>query len=299
MVEDVRDIGSIPYAQPRYGEDGIIRVMQRIMTTKIIPMIMRVREEYFVSYEDFTIEQGNTTGYPIPSRAVGMKVRDVALLNQSGLLNLTNLPRLSLEQIGGYYFGQVIPFGFYIQNNRIILWPPNQTTPTNRLRIYYLERRLVLTSTQNCGQIESIAGNVVTLTNVPAAWANGTILNAVDNNPGFDTVAAELEITNIAGNDVTLDTVEDLADGYWIAEEGYSPIAQIPVEAHELLSQATALEILKSLGDTEGYQKLEREYAQMTNDVMNVINPRADANVKKTVQAGNGIADWCGWRWRN
>lgn len=299
LVTDVKTTASIPNAQPRFDTAGIISIMTRILQSKIVPMIMSVREEYFVDFQDYTIVQGNQTGYAIPSRAVGMKLRAVVLVNQSGLLNLTALPRLSLEQISGYYFGQVVPFGFYLQNNNVILWPVNQTTPSNTIRLYFLSRTNVLTSSVNCGQITNIVGNVVTLTNVPSAWSTDTLLNAIDNQPGFNTKARDLTISLIVGNDVTLSSVSSLSADYWLAENGYSPIAQIPVEAQQLLVQGTALEILKSLGDTEGYQKLEVEYKQVTGLVMDTLNPRSDANPKKAVNAGNGIADWCGFRWRS
>lgn len=299
LVTDVKTTASVPAAQPRFSEEGIINIMTRILQSKIVPMIMGVREEYFVDFEDFEIIQGNTEGYRIPSDAVGMKIRDVVLVNQSGVLNLTGLPRLNLEQVSGYYFGQVVPFGFYIQNNNVILWPPNQTTPSNTLRMYFLRRTNVLTSSDNCAQVSSIASLTVTCENaIPSEWEVGDTLNAINNTPGFNTEARELVITAISGSDVTLDSVDDLEEGYWLAQEGYSPIAQIPVEVQQLLVQATALEILKSLGDTEGYQKLEAEYAQVKNYCMNVMTPRADGNPQKAISAGGGIADWCGFRWR-
>ena len=299
LVDDIKTTASIPFAQPRFSTDGIIKIMTRVLQSKIVPMMMRCREEYFVTYQDYTITQGNLIGYPIPTNAVGMKVRDVVLVNQSGLLNLTGLPRLSLEQVSGYYFGQVVPFGFYIQNNNVILWPVNQTTPSRTLRLYYLARTSVLLSSTYCGQITNIVGNVLTLTNVNGAWTTSTLLDAVNNLPGFNVVKQGLGITNIAGPNVTVTDATGLQNGYWMSESGFSPIAQVPVEAHQLLVQGTALEILKSLGDTEGYQKLEVEYKELKGSVMDVITPRADGNPKKAVNAGNGIADWCGFRWRS
>lgn len=302
LVTDIKTTASIPTSQPRFSTEGIVKIMTRILQSKIVPMIMSCREEYFVDYEDFLIEQGNTTGYAIPSTAVGMKIRDVVLVNQSGLLNLTSLPRLSLEQISGYYFGQVVPFGFYIQNNRVILWPPNQTTQSNTLRMYFLRRTNVLTPSVNCGQVDSVATDIITLTaDAPTDWAIGTVLNAIDNNPGFDTKARDLTITAVSSANVTVDSDVSalIFPDYWIALNGYSPIAQVPVELQQLLVQGTSLEILKSLGDTEGYQKLEVEYKDLTKFCMNVMTPRSDGNVKKCIDAGNGIADWCGFRWRS
>lgn len=299
LVTDIKTTASVPAAQPRFDVAGIIKIMTRILQSKLVPMMMTVREEYFVDYEDYPITQGNLTGYAIPTNAVGMKVRSVALVNESGVLNLTNLPRLSLEQISGYYYGQYVPFGFYVQNNNVILWPPNQTTPSNTLRMYFLRRVNVLTSSENCGQVESILGNVLTLSNVPAAWVVGDTLNAIDARPGFDTKARDRAITLISGNDVTLDDVTDISVTNWIAENDYSPIAQVPVEVHQLLVQAASLEILKSLGDSEGYQKLEFEYKQLVGYVMDVITPRIDGSIKKAIPAGNGIAQWCGFGWRS
>ena len=130
-------------------------------------------------------------------------------------------------------------------------------------------------------------------------WANGTILNAIDNEPGFNTIASNREITNISGNDVTLDDVTDIEEDFWMALEGYSPIAQVPVELQQLLVQGTALEILKSLGNTEGYQKLEIEYKDLTKFCKDAMTPRSDGNPKKAISAGNGLAEWCGFQWKS
>lgn len=298
LVTDIRTTGSVPSAQTRFDDDSIINIMTRIMRTKVVPMMMTMREEYFVEYTDYSITQGNLTGYAIPTNAVGMKLRAVCLVNNSGQLNMTQLPRLSLEQISGYYFGQVVPFGFYIQNNNVILWPVNQTTPANTIRLYYIARTNKLTASTNCRQILSITGNDVTLADVPGAWTTATMLNAIDPLPGFNTQASSIDITNISGDTLTLDDASALEEDDWLAEDGYSPIAQIPVEAHQLLVQETALEILKSLGDTEGYNKLMIEKKELTSFIMSTINPRSDGNPKKAISAGNGIADWCGFRSR-
>lgn len=299
LVTDVKTTASVPAAQPRFSVDGIIKIMTRILQSKIVPMMMTVREEYFVDYEDYQIVQGNNLGYPIPKAAVGMKVRDVCLVNQqANLLNMTTLPRLSLEEISATQYGQYVPFGIYIQNNNVILWPPNQSAPTNTLRMYFIRRTNVLTSSANCGQVEGIAGNVLTLTQVPTTWVVGDLINTIDAEPGFNTTARDREITDITGLDVTLDDVEDIAETNWVALNGYSPIAQIPVEAQQLLVQATALEILKSMGNDKGYQKLEVEYKQLVEYVMDVITPRVDSSPKKAL-AVNGIAGFCGFGWRS
>lgn len=295
LIDDVKTTASIPEAQPRFSTTGILRIMTRILQSKIVPMIMSVREEYFVNYEDYDIDPTNTTGYKIPSTAVGMKTRSVVLVNQSNQLNITSLPRLSLEQVSGYYYGMYVPFGFFVQNNNVILWPPNQSSLTNTLRIYYLERTKNLVLEEEAGQIEVIAGNVLTLSNVPTDWATGTMLNGIYGIPGFETVANDREITNIASLDVTVDDVTGLTVGDWVSLQGYSPIAQIPVEAQQLLVQATALEILKSLGDTEGYQKLEIEYQTMVKYVMDVLSPRVDGSPKKVIGSGSGISEWVGF----
>lgn len=298
LVADVRTTASVPTVQPRFGVDGILKIMTRIMQTKIVPMMMTAQEDYFIDYEDFDIEQGNVTGYAIPNDAVGMKVHNVCLLNNSSVLNMTTLPRLSINRISGYYFGQVVPFGFYIQNNNVILWPPNQTSPARTLRMYFIRRTNVLVDPDECGQVDSIATDVFTMSNVPTDWAVGSVLNAIDAEPGFGTTARSLTISNIAGSDVTLSPYANVAETNWLALNGYSPIPQVPVEAHELLVQGTALEILKSLGNTEGYKKLMVEYKEMTGFVMDSITPRADGNPKKAISGGKGIAEWVGVRWR-
>jgi hypothetical protein len=298
LLGDVRTTASIPNVQPRFDDPGILRIMTRILQTKVVPMIMACREEYFVDYLDYTIIQRNLVGYAIPPNAIGGKLRSVVLVNQSGLLNLTTLPRLSLEQIGGYYFGQVVPFGFYIQNNNVILWPVNQTTPSNTVRLYYLRRANELIGTASCAKVLSVAGNDVTCVAVPGAMITGSVVDGIDDLPGFGVLANAQTISNVSGDTITITDASKLSEGDWMCPSGYSPIPQIPVEAHQLLVQETALEILKSLGDNDGYQTLMVEKKELTGFVRDSLSPRADANPKKCKSGGNAIADWCGFRWR-
>ena len=298
LLGDVRTTASIPNVQPRFDDPGILRIMTRILQTKVVPMIMACREEFFVDYLDYPIVQGNLIGYAIPSNAVGMKLRDVCLLNRASMMNITTLPRLSLEQIGGYYFGQVVPFGFYIQNNNVILWPVNQTTPCNTIRLYYLRKANRLIETSYCGKVLSVAGNDVTLVSVPGAFVTGYKVDGIDDLPGFNTLVNSQTISNVSGDTITISDASLLSEGDWICPSGYSPIPQVPEEAHQLLVQETALEILKSLGDQEAYQALMIEKKELTQFVKNAMTPRTDANPKKCISGGNSISDWCGFRFR-
>ena len=298
LLGDVRTTASIPNVQPRFDDLGLLRIMTRILQTKVVPMIMACREEFFVDYKDYAIIQRNLIGYAIPSNAVGMKVRDVCLVNQTAMMNITTLPRLSLEQIGGYYFGQVVPFGFYIQDNNVVLWPVNQTTPCNTIRLYYIRRSNELIETTYCGKVLSVAGNDVTLVSVPGDFGTGFVVDGIDDLPGFGVLANAQTISNVSGDTITISDASKLSAGDWICPTGYSPIPQVPVEAHQLLVQETALEILKSLGDQEAYQALMVEKKELTAFVRAAMTPRADANPKKCISGGNAIADWCGFRWR-
>ncbi len=294
QVTDLGVIVSRPNVDLQYSDTEIIEILDRVLRSKIVPLLMSVREEYFITYTDYTIEQGDTTGIPIPTDSIGMKLRQVAVVGNNQPQSVVSMPRLTLEQVNGTFPSQPVPQGFYIQNNSIIIWP----VPTAQMiiRLYWLKRPLKLTASENCRQIVSIDTGAETITlssDVPDDWSAGSF-SSIRSTPGFDSQT--IVATAVNGSLMTFADVDsyDFEVGDWIAQLGYSNIAQIPIELFELQTQGGACEYQKGLGDTEAYQKLKVDYEAIKSDCLTVITQRVEGVNKKITTNGNGIADWTG-----
>lgn len=298
LVEAIRRRGSIPSSQQLFSTNDFIALANDEMETVIIPNIMSVREEYFVGYEDVSVTASNTPQeISIPSDAIGQKLRDLCWVDDNG--QLSSIPRLELEQASGtQYLDPMISqsYGFMIRANKIVLYPGNSGTGT--LRIYYYKRPLELTNTSECGQVTEINTNTneVTLTFLPSDWTTSDTVNVIGQSQPFETKVTSVQITNVSFPVVTLASVDNIAVGDWVALEGYSPIPQIPVEAHKVLAQATVVKCMEAMGDREGMQAAQGKLKKNITDMFKLISPRVDGAPKKITNAGNGIFDWNGSR---
>jgi hypothetical protein len=277
LIKVIKRRGSLPTNQRLFDADDFVALANDELQMSIVPLIMSVREEYFVVSEDFDIVPGQA-GYDIPSDAVGMKLRDVSIVGSDG--NAQTLPRLEPENTNNMY-------GFDICNNQVVLSPVPLSSKI--LRLSYMRRPNLLVTTANAGKIISIDQNTkeVTLTFFPSTWQTGDLVNAINPMQPFETVAHDLEIQNAALPVLLLDSVEGLVEGQWIALNGESPIPQIPVEAHSVLAQATVVKCLEALGDEKGIAVAEAKLKQNKADLLILINPRVDSSLKRITSNGN------------
>lgn len=289
LIASIKRKASIPISQATFSTQDLVDYMNDELESVITPMIMNVREDFFIAYKDFSVTS-STTDFEIPARAIGMRIRDVVLVdNAGGDESFTNLPRLTLEQISSAGINSANTnnyayAGFYLEGNTIKLYPAtgwgNQT-----LRVYYFKRPATLVPVNSTGKILSIDSgtSTVTLDYVPSTWTTATVVDAVSPNQPFNNPALELTISNIAGYDVTLSSVSALTVGDYISVTGESPIPQIPVEGHQLLMQGAKIQIMDSLNDERAYNTAVQKYAQMERSFLDTITPRVDGQYKKVV----------------
>ncbi len=159
------------------------------MRSTIAPLVMAAQEEFWVTNIDTPV-LANTYNYTIPQRASFATWRDVVFVDSNGMeINMTNLSPEYLKLT--YPAGGNPPlyvFGFVLQNDQVILWPPNGGTPTQyQLRMKIKRRPNYLTTNTNCGIISGIntLTNVVTLSQADTTWTSATTFDIIPNAPQF------------------------------------------------------------------------------------------------------------------
>lgn len=294
LIAAIKRRGTLPTNQQLFTPADFVAIANDEMETLIVPLLMSVREEYFVTYKDVTVTPSSSGPMvlEIPDDAVGMKLRDVLWVDPSNG-GLSPIPRLTLEQLAGTTYDFVNISGFVVQGNQILIYPgTNQATGV--IRLYYMRRPLQLVITSEAGQVTGVnpLTNEVTLTFVPNDWTTGTKLNVVGQSQPFATKVEEVTIVVASSPTLQLNSVTGISVGDWVSLQGYSPVPQIPVEAHKVLAQAAVVKCLEAMGDREGMQVAEAKLRQNIEDMLKLINPRVDGAVKKITNAGNGILDW-------
>ncbi len=234
---------------------------------------MSMREEWFVTYVDYSTD-GTTSEYDIPSDAVGQKLRDVQLW-QNGK-QYKNVPRLAPEQLVDSYFG------FYVQNNKIIIYP-DALASGYTLRISYFKRTNDLVSTNDAGYISTASSNQITLsTTPPATFINGAEIDIISKNSPFITKET-LTISNVVGSTITFTTNTTAVTGDYACVSGESVYPNIPIECIAMLCQSAGIRVLEALGDTEGLQIAMANYAQIEQSAKATLSPKVDGEVKRVI----------------
>jgi hypothetical protein len=302
LIENIKRRCTVPTSQLTLEDSDFCALANDEMQDIVVPLLMSVKSEYFLTFEDL---QSDLTGsITIPEAAVGEKLRSVCWLQNSSPLILNNLPRIDLDVVAGV--GPVnynYLTGFYIQGNKLMLYPNNNISTNQTIRLYYFKRTLVLTDSSNFARITSIDTNNLSIVldgAVPSSWAAGTRLNAVSSTPSFQTTNELMTITSISSPTIFLDNVDGLSIGDYISLEGYSAIPQIPLEAHAYLAQLTAVKCLETVADRPGMEVAQAKANELRQNMLTITTQRVDGSTKKIINPSGGLRTGSGFgRWGN
>jgi hypothetical protein len=274
LIAQIKRRALIPTSQNLFTDSDLIAMLNEELQNRVIPYILAVREDYFLTYNEYT-QNGSTTEIDIPKNAIGNKINQVNIYTASSDDSFfASVPRLTVSQINDYYGG------YYIQGSKIKIFP--QAITSGQLRIYYYRRPSEIVATSRTAIISTVNTNtsIVCSTNLPANITTGSNIDIVSNEQPWDTIAERTAGTVL---NATLDLTDttDIETGFYVASRGESPFAQIPQDTIPLLIQAVVVRMMEYMGDTNGLQAALLTYAQMESDNRNLITPRVDAQPKK------------------
>jgi hypothetical protein len=277
LVTAINRRAFIPTGQTTFSEADIYAIASEQIRNEILPMIMAIREEYFVYHTDYAIT-ANKQVYDIPPRAIGMIVREIHYVNTSG--NISKLNRLEPEQITSTTRTASIPNDFFIKNNQIWLVDIPSSTDGATLRVYFMLQPNELIATTDAAVISNINTNtnVVSVSTIPSSWVTGNIFDFIRQDGGQECVDFDKTSTTVSGTDITFASLPSaLRVGDYVALQGYSPLVQLPSEFRDLVAQAVACFILEKMklpgADTE-----RRNYEKSLMNIRNMLAPRTQGS---------------------
>ena len=286
LIDDIRRRASIPNTNALASDQDLVDFLDEEMSTVIVPEMMSVREEFFVDYVDTATVVG-TVLYDLPTRAIGSKLRDVTIVttNSNGYETETNMPRLTPEQISGRH-NIVGSYGFYLQGTKIGIFP----TPTEvfTLRIKYFRRPGRLIKEANAAQVVTLNSStgLVTLSNaLPSTVITGSSLDFVGQSNPFSSVGDDFTVSATGSLSVTVTpaaSLDNVSVGDWVCESTFSPIPQIPFEAHDVLVQAAIVKFLESVQDPS-VKTAQAKYDQKKELFLDMLKDRVEGQPKKCI----------------
>ena len=270
LLPMLRLLPLMPSVQALFSDSDLVNIMDFELSSKILPLIDNQAEEY---------SSGNEIRIP--------RLRPEDIMSNVNATGLAINPAL---------------WGFYLQNDQVILYLGSYTGSSNSykyLRLRYVRMPSTLIQEAAAGQITNIAGNIVTVSNLPATFTTTLTYDIVANSPQmFVTRGDDLVVTAItptvapAGTMTFIDLPPTVQIGDWVCLAMQSPIPQIPFKpGFQLLLQLSAAKCLEIHGDTQGFNVAMSQAADMKNYFISVITPRVDANVIR-LTTPNALYGW-------
>lgn len=290
LVEGIKLEGSVPSEQRLFDTPDFIRLMSDTLKKRITPRILATREEHFVHYEDIALESGKLR-YRVPKRAIGGKVRGVAIYDANGR-KIKDLDRLQPENNEQVVGDPSIRSGstYHFENSHVILAEDLDSQATT-LRIKYYRRPNRLVENNEAGQITAINYDTgsITLSNLPSTFKAGVKVDIIAGTPGFESRADSLTIEGQIAFSIQVDEtkVQEVEIGDWVALEGCSPIPQIPEDLHAILQQHAVVKVLTSLEDTQGAANAAADLDELERNLYELLEDRDDQSDTKLVNTGN------------
>lgn len=168
LIESVKRKISTPTYQSMLSEDDILKFCNEEMKDSMIPNILRIHEEYFVSSEGAKLKP-NVSRYSIPNRAIGMKLRDLFYgdgqpLPELPFGTLSELVRVNADD-KAYFDGRseltTLLAKYYLEGNDIVLVPKVGPSPIGYLVFYYFFRPNQLVLEDRAHVISNFTKNIV------------------------------------------------------------------------------------------------------------------------------------------
>jgi hypothetical protein len=292
-----------PDNQFRFTDAEYLRLIDDEMQTRLVPLIMSVRENYYLKNSRYLIQVSDVLGFgednfglfpfgsPTPistsdllERAIGLITKDIWYTDTNGKVQ-GQIPQLSFRDITSTDPVQ----GYYFESSKIVFHPVENFNNQN-IRVHYFRKPNELCTSAECARVVFVntGTSSIQVDAVPAGWGIGTMIDILRGKQGFDSILDSVMITGISGTDLTLDEISDtMTSGDYVTPEGKSCVAQIPVNAYPLLEQLGAIKILESMKDTAGLKNAYQQYTLLEQGFKGIISNRSQNNLKKIV--GRGI----------
>jgi hypothetical protein len=164
LIEAVKRSMSMPISQITFSDEDILAFASEEMYLSQLPSILQYHEEYYV-FEQIVPLKPNVSKYPIPNRAIGMKLRDLFYQDTNG--DLREMTKINPDDEAFFQTStglQDAPYRYKIENNSIVILPQVAQNPTGNLVFRYFLRPNALVKNDRAVICSSFA-KTITVTN--------------------------------------------------------------------------------------------------------------------------------------
>lgn len=267
--------------QDRFGDPEILQLANDCMISHVVPLIVSLKEEYYVEYEDQSLVALHAS-YPIPYRALGLSLREVKKVRATDILDLD---RISPEEITTSVESDNTQ-GFYVQGQDVVIYP-TPATSQDSLRCYYFLTPNRIVSMTECAAITAIdrTTGVITAT-PPTAWTTASRLDFTSQRNGHKTLGRDILPTAITTSDITFalaDIPSTLLVGDYVSLAGETPYLQCPDVCFDFTVRLVVNELLESMGAQAELQAGMAKADKLQSNIVGLLTNRVTGAPKRSV----------------
>ena len=291
LVESVRSRGSIPdNAALGTTDASIIRHLNEEMYSFLLPLVMQTKEAYYMVTDEVAL---TSTSVRIPSRAIGQKLRSVAIVDSGTRSELRRIERDDLKYFNAPSTGA--PIAYYLEGNFIKLV---SDAVSGTLEISYFNRpgQLVLLSAARRITAVDLVTKIVTFaTAIPTTWSTNDTFDIHAPMSGAELKGWDLSAIQVVGNNIEFTTSIDgsvagrlaAAVGDYVCLANECVIPGLPKELHPILAQAALVRVKEALGDQAGVQLHKQTLSEMLKAGNVLITQRSEQQPRRLIGRGS------------
>lgn len=297
LLDDVKTTVTAPNNQALLTDERILSFANDEVMAHVVPLMLSLNEEFMVELDDSDTTQQGVAEYAIPYRAVGRILRDLKIrTGPPG--NVFNSVQIQLED-ANFFEATTGTFSYYFRGDKIHLVPTPQTDSYTLMKYYLLRpNRITRTDaagrvTAISGNIVTL--NLVPDTFVAATPVD--FIHGLQGNSTIkmDQIISNVAGNQVTITDVPA----DLTVGDWVSLAEQSPVLQMPDEAFPFLVFLTAKRCLYAIGDYEGMKAIDEQIPEKRRLLEMILAPRNEGENIKIVNRngllrGRRTAFWRG-----
>lgn len=292
LINSVKRRANIPDSQAMITDEEILDFANEEMLLNLIPLIVSKHEDYFLIEEEVSTQSGQNA-YPIPYRALGTKLRELAYKEADAYVPLH---RVSIDTITDTYSRTTgySSHRFYIMGENVVLNSPFQDVQYSTLAFFYDLRPNMLVLPERVSVITSIdrVTGQITVDKIPENITSGLKLDFIKLNAphrilDYDKTPTSVDIANTIITFNPSDIPHEVAVGDHICLANETDLVNAPSELHVMLAQMVAARVLESIGDSQGLQNVNDKLAKMEKNADYLITNRVTGSPIKCTSRKN------------
>ena len=279
LLLGVKDRGVVPASQSQFTDPRFLVMADRVIESKIVPLLISTKAEFFVTYTTETVVAGQSI-YSVPYRAVNRGLRDIKISDGTSSRNLVQVTLEDSHRFSSYSEA----YGFYFIGDKIRIVPDVPATLSTTLTLEYWYEIVPSSLVQASGAalVTAVASTTVTVSAVPSTIVTGTVIDFVQGRSGSSIYSIDKTCTDVTGTTLTFGASVipatapySLVVGDYVCVAGTSPVVNyVPQVCQSYLESLFAQAILFSIGDEVGAKALNDQIKGEKEDCLKVLSPR-------------------------